>query len=595
MIRLFASAVGTVLLSGCALLPSSDERLNDFFEATFQRDLDRSPTRQSRLGIKRDQDQWDDVSEAARLQDIALLREDLAALRRFDPEKLSPETRLSARLFEYWARDRLRQLEWRRQDYLLTQMGGMHTRVPVTLQSYHPIDARADADAYIARLERVGPLMQQVVVELQRQEAAGVQPPRFVYDLVLRPGENLLKGRPFDDAGSDSPLFADFKAKLAKAGFSESDRAALTARAQAALLVGFAGGYRQLIAHLRQAQSRANDDDGVWKLPDGAAFYLDQLQHYTTLPLKPDELHELGLKEVAQIHEEMRGIMRKVGFAGDLPAFFAQVRRDPRLHYPDTDAGRARYIADAEALLAEIRGRQDELFGVKPKAEVIVRPVEAWRAASAAKAFYQSPPPGSPQPGVFYVNLHDMSGAPRYQLPVTLYHEAIPGHHVETVVAHELEHLPRFRRFAGIAAFSEGWGLYSERLPKELGLYRDPYDDFGRLSLSLMRATRLVVDTGLHARRWTRAQAVAYLDANMPSSHSDNQREVDRYIVLPGQATSYYVGMLKILELRERAQRRLGERFDLRAFHDVVLRSGPLPLPMLEDVVDNWIETSSSP
>jgi hypothetical protein len=223
-----------------------------------------------------------------------------------------------------------------------------------------------------------------------------------------------------------------------------------------------------------------------------------------------------------------------------------------------------------------------------------VRPVEAWRARSAAKAFYSGPPPDGSRQGIFYINLYDMKAAPKYQLAAILYHEAIPGHHVETVVAYELPNLPKFRKFASVASFSEGWGLYSERLAKEMGLYQDPYQDFGRLSMALMRATRLVVDTGIHSMKWTRAKAIDYLDATMPSSHYDNQREVERYIVLPGQATSYMVGMLKIIELRDKARAQLGPRFDVRAFHDTVLGSGPLPLPVLEQVVDRWMSTQAS-
>ena len=241
-----------------------------------------------------------------------------------------------------------------------------------------------------------------------------------------------------------------------------------------------------------------------------------------------------------------------------------------------------------------MRARQGEVLGLTPAADVVVQPVEAWREKSAAKAFYQGPAQDGSRPGIFFVNLYDMHAAPRYQLPVVLYHEAIPGHHVETAVAYELPALPRFRKFDSVAAFSEGWGLYSESLAKEMGFYQDPYDDFGRLALGLMRAARLVVDTGLHEKRWTREQGIAYFDDNTPGSHYDNQREVERYIVMPGQATSYAVGMLKIVELRERARKALGARFDLRAFHDVVLGSGPVPLPILEENVDGWIRASES-
>ncbi|WP_129791504.1 DUF885 family protein [Sphingosinicella sp. CPCC 101087] len=565
-----------------------DARLEAFFEAVYQRGLDRSPIAQSRQGIRTNQDEWDDLSEARAIENHALRQQDLARLRTFDMERLSPQSRLSYRMFERGAEQAIRNWRWRRHEYALTQMGGMHTRVPTTLLNSHPIRTAADAEAYILRLERVAPLMAQVVAELERQEAAGVRPPRFVYPLVIGPCENLLGGQPFD-AGADSPLLADFKTKLNDSQVPEGDRADLVRRAQAALRGGFADGYRTLISYLRAAEGRADEVDGVWKLPDGQAFYAAQLEAYTTLPLDPSDVHALGLREVAGIHDEMEAIKARVGFGGSLQDFFAFMRADPRFYHPDTPEGRTAYLAEANALLEEIRGRQGELFGRLPTKPVEVRAVETWRERSAPKASYTNPPQDGSRPGIFYVNLADMSAQPRYQLAAILYHEAIPGHHIETVIAHELTGIPRFRRFAGIAAFSEGWGLYSERLPKEMGLYTDPYADFGRLSMALMRACRLVVDTGIHAMRWTRAQATDYLDRNMPSSHYDNQREIDRYIVLPGQATSYYIGMRKILELRERARAGLGDAFDLRAFHDLVLGNGPLPLPMLEEQVDGWI------
>lgn len=585
-----AALAGATLIAPPVFAVQSDEdaRLDAFFEAIFQRSLDRNPTRQSALGIRRDQDKWDDISEARELEDHRLREADQAALKGFDAARLSPQAALSLRMFARSTEHALRDFEWRHHDYVMTQMGGMHTRVPSTLTNSHPIANRADAEAYIKRLDAVAPLMAQAIRRMAAQEARGIRPPRFVYGLVVEPCLNLLKGAPFGGE-SDSPILADFRGKVVKADLSDAERADLLARGIAALRGGFAAGYRALIAHLRAAEAKADETAGAWKLPDGKAYYAAQLESYTTLPLKAVDVHALGLKEVAGIHGAMRAIMKQVGFVGDLQAFFDFMRSDPRFYHPDTDAGRAAYIAEADALLDEIRVRQGELFEHLPKAPVEVRAIEAWREKSAPKAHYRNPPRDGSTPGIFYINLADMKAQPRYQLAATLYHEAIPGHHVETCVAHEMEGLPRFRRFASIAAFSEGWGLYSELLPKEMGLYADPYSDFGRLSLSLMRACRLVVDTGIHSLQWTREQAIAYFDANMPSSHYDNQREVERYIVLPGQATSYYIGMLKIIELRDRARARLGAGFDLRRFHDVTLGAGPLPLPLLEERIDAWI------
>lgn len=572
-----------------AAAASETQRIDAFFEQVFERTLARSPIRQARLGRKTNQDRWDDISEAHQRQDAELVRGDLQALAQFDFQQLEPQAQLSYRLFERNSREALQAFEWRHWGYLVTQMGGLHRRVATTLFNEHPIADRADADAYIARLAAVKPLMTELVALLRQQEAQGVKPPRFVYDLTLNEAANLLKGRPFEESTHDSPVLADFRGKLEKAQFSAADQALLLDRAQAAMREDFGPGYRELIEQLRTAQRSATDQAGVWKLPKGAEYYRYTLESYTTLPVVPADIHALGLKEVARIHNEMRAIIKRVKFAGSLQEFFAHMREDPRYYYADTADGRAQYVADAEALLHTVRLRQGEVVGRPPDAGVVVRAVEAWREKSSAKAFYQNPSEDGSRPGVFYINLYDMKAAPRYLLPVVLYHEAIPGHHLEAALAYQLPALPRFRKFGSVAAFSEGWGLYSERLAGEMGLYHDPYQEFGRLTMELMRAARLVVDTGLHDQRWTREEAVAYLDRNMPGSHYDNQREIDRYIVLPGQATSYAVGMLKIVQLRERAQQALGRRFQLTRFHEVVLGSGPLPLPLLEENVDAWI------
>lgn len=583
--------VGTFAQLSWSASQTESQRINAFFDQVFERTLSRSPIRQSRLGLKTQQDRWDDISERHQLEDVALVREDLTQLAQFDFKKLDATAQLSYRLFERNSREALSAFEWRYSDYLVTQMGGLHRRVATTLLNDHPIADRTDADAYIARLRAVKALMGELVVQLKQQLERGVQPPRFVYDLTLSESQNLLKGRPFEDVAHDSPVLADFRGKIQKAKFPASDQAVLLDQAQVALRDGFEPGYRALIGQLQAAQKSATEQAGVWKLPKGAEYYRFTLESYTTLPLAPADVHALGVKEVARIHDEMRAVMKRVEFKGTLQEFFAHMRDDPRYYYSDNAEGRAKYIADAQALLQAAKERQREVVSRPPNVDVTVRAVEAWREKSSAKAFYQNPTEDGSRPGVFYINLYDMKAAPGYLLPVVLYHEAIPGHHLEAALAYQLAGVPRFRKFNSVASFSEGWGLYAERLAGEMGLYHDPYQEFGRLTMELMRAARLVVDTGIHEQRWTREQAVAYMDENLPGSHYDNQREIDRYIVLPGQATSYAIGMLKIVELRERAKQALGTKFQLTRFHDVVLGSGPVPLPLLEENVDAWIRS----
>jgi uncharacterized protein (DUF885 family) len=285
----------------------------------------------------------------------------------------------------------------------------------------------------------------------------------------------------------------------------------------------------------------------------------------------------------------MRQVMRRVGFDGDLKAFFDHVRDDDRFYYPDTEAGRAAYLAEATRIIDAMRARLPELFRTLPRADVVVKAVEPFREASAGKAFYQRPTADGSKPGTFYVNLYRMRDMPKTELEALAYHEGIPGHHMQRALTLELGELPMFRKNGSYTAYTEGWALYSERVPKEIGFYQDAYSEFGRLTLELIRAVRLVVDTGLHARGWTREQVVQYHLDNTPLPEGSAVRATERYIVNPGQATAYMVGQLRIIELRRRAERELGERFDVRDFHDVVLRSGPLPLDVLERQVEEWI------
>lgn len=309
--------------------------------------------------------------------------------------------------------------------------------------------------------------------------------------------------------------------------------------------------------------------------------------------MSADTIHQLGLDEVARIHGEMRAIMDKVGFKGDLKAFFEFMRQNEGFYFPDNDAGRRAYLREATALIDNMNSRLDEVFKVKPKAPLIVKQVEAFREKSAGKAFYNQPSADGSRPGTYYANLYDIMAMPKYQMEALAYHEGIPGHHMQIAIAQELEGLPSFRRFGSYTAYIEGWGLYSEYFPKEMGLYSDPYSDFGRLAMELWRSCRLVVDTGIHAKKWTREQAIAYYMDNTPNAESDAVKMVERHIVMPSQATAYKVGMNKILALRAYAKEVLGERFDIRAFHTLVLQNGPLPLDVLEQEVKDWVAAQS--
>jgi uncharacterized protein (DUF885 family) len=583
--------------ANAADIAAESKRANGFFDKCWDETVARHPVDESFYGIKTHYDQLEDLSDEKAAADLKALQDQLATLHReFKLESLDAPTQLSYKLFELEVERAAEEFRFRNDVYPISQMRGVHAQIPTFLINVHKVDNEKDARAYIARLNAIPKLFDQVIVNLRTREGKGVVAPKFVFPLVLEACHKVIGGAPFDDSGRDSPLLADFKKKVgALKELDEAARSKLTNEAKSALSNSVKPAYEKLIAFLKDQSKRADDDAGVWKFPDGAEFYKTALRHTTTTNLSADEIHQLGLKEVARIHGEMEKIRAKVEFKGDLPAFFKFMREDPQFYLPDTDEGRAKYLAKAVQIVDEMKKRLDELFLTKPKADIEVKAVEKFRESSAGAAFYQQPAPDGSRPGMFYVNLRNMRDQPVYELEALAHHEGIPGHHMQIAIAQELTGIPKFRKLgARFTAYTEGWGLYSELTPKEIGMYQDPYSDFGRLSLELLRAARLVVDTGMHAKKWTRNQAIDYLKQNTPNSEGDCVDAINRYIVMPSQATAYKIGMLKILELREKARRALGAKFDIRQFHDVVLTNGALPLDVLEELVNRWIKSKQT-
>ncbi|MCF6456808.1 DUF885 domain-containing protein [Pseudoalteromonas sp. MMG024] len=598
---LIAAAISSVFLVGCqrpattqdttaevVKQQSESERANAFFEEVFMRGVMRSPVYQTYMGIKKDYDKWDDGSEARALEDLALAKKDLETLRAFDRSKLDSTTQVSYDLMEQRLVQSIDDFKWRYHTYPVNQMYGTHSMIPAFLINQHQIADLSDAKAYISRLNGVPTVFEQLEKDLETRAAKGIIAPKFVFPHVIDSSKNILKGAPFT-TGEDSTLLADFKRKVAKLEIAQDEKDALITDATNALKTAVGPAYESLISYLIGLESRADNRDGAWKFPQGEAYYNNALARTTTTDLTAKEIHAIGLAEVARIHDEMREIKDKVGFKGDLKAFMEFMKTDKQFYLPNTEEGKAKYLADATAMIDNMKSRLDELFIVKPKADMIVKRVEAFREKAAGKAFYQQPAPDGSRPGIYYANLYDMEAMPTYQMEALAYHEGIPGHHMQIAIAQELEGVPKFRKFGGYTAYVEGWGLYSEMVPKEMGLYEDPYSDFGRLAMELWRACRLVVDTGIHAMKWTRQQGIDYYVNNTPNATSDGVKMVERHIVMPSQATAYKIGMIKIVELRESAKKQLGEKFDIREFHDVVLKSGPVPLNTLEGFVNDWV------
>ncbi len=573
-------------------IKTESEKANKLFDEMFMDDVMRSPIYQTYMAIKKDYGKWDDISEAREAEDLEITKANLEKLKSIDVNKLDQQTKLSYQLLEQQLKDEIEDYKWRYHNYPVNQMFGLHSMVPSLLINQHSITDVSDAEAYISRLNGVDELFAELEKGLNKREEMGITPPKFVFPYVISDSMNIIKGAPFEGEG-DSTLLADFKRKIEALEIEKTQKEELVAKAEAALIASVKPAYLGLVDTLKAIEVKADNKDGAWKFPDGEAFFNNALEGTTTTKMTADEIHQVGLSEVARIHGEMRNIMAKVGFEGDLQAFFEFMRHDKQFYYPETAEGKQRYLDEAVALIDNMKSRLDELFIVKPKADMIVKAVEPFREKSAGKAFYQQPAPDGSRPGIYYANLYRMSDMPTYQMEALAYHEGIPGHHMQIAISQELEGIPMFRKFGRYTAYTEGWGLYSELIPKEIGLYEDPYSDFGRLAMELWRACRLVVDTGIHAKKWTREEGIDYYVQNTPNPKPDAVKMVERHVVMPSQATAYKIGMLKIVELREMAKNKLGDKFNLPEFHDVVLKNGPVPLNVLENLVNDWIASKA--
>ncbi len=561
-------------------------RLTAFFDDYDQIELANSPIAKSFRGI-RDEDygKLDDPSDIAAVEQYERGQEALVVMEaEFDESQVNEANQLSYRLFQARAERSKDAFPFRRNAYIFDQMNGAQSQIPAFMINIHRVSNKADAEAYVSRLSNSGPYIEALVAQSAERANDGIIVPDWVFPYVINDAKNVISGAPFD-TGADSPIFADLKKKVNALSIADGEKADLIARGRNALTNSLAPAYEKLVAEMERQQKMAVDGDGVWRFKDGEAYYAERLKNYTTTDLTADQIHQIGLDNVARIHGEMRKIMAKVGFEGSLQDFFKHLRTSDQYFH----TSREDYLAEANLKLDAMEKELPKFFNTLPKAPFVIKPVEAFREKSAGKAFYQRPAPDGSRPGTYYVNLYDLKGMSKTELEALAYHEALPGHHLQLAIQTELGDLPAFRKFGGITAYSEGWGLYTEELGKDMGFYTDPYSDFGRLGMELWRACRLVVDTGIHDKRWSREKAIKYLTDNTPNPDSDIRKAIERYIVYPGQATAYMIGKLKIMELRAKAQKELGGKFTMGDFHDVILRSGPVPLNIMEERVDSWI------
>ncbi len=562
---------------------SEDAKLLAFFSKSFTRELEESPEFMTSLGMKKRYGEWDDYSDEFAVYQNKNTLADIDYMKKMvDRATLSPSMRVSYDIFLFRNEQRAANHPYRFHRYGVSHFGGPHQDIPNLLINRHRIDDSSDAEAYIARIAATEKLVDQTVAFMREQQAKGVTLPRFSYKLILDDARKAVQG---------TEIIADFKKKVEKLAGKEK----LISEADKALAQKLKPAYARFIAATEEIGRTVKTDHGVGTLPGGAAFYDQSIAGHTTLKMGATEIHELGLSEVARLSAEMESVKKRLGFDGPLKAFYADLRTNPRYLYPNTDQGRSDYLARALELQRKAYAALPQAFGTLPKAQVEVKRMEPFLESGQTIAFYNQPSPDGSRPGYVFYNLASMATLPKWQMAALAFHEGIPGHHMQIAIAQETKAIPDFRKHSFFTAYVEGWALYTELLSKEMGLYVDDLDEVGRITMELWRACRLVVDTGIHAKGWSRKRSVDYFLANTALTKDNIVREIDRYFVWPGQACAYQIGKNKILELRERAKATLGPRFDLRKYHDTVLENGGVPLPVLETIVTDWVRSRAAP
>jgi uncharacterized protein (DUF885 family) len=540
------------------------------------------------FGLHAHNARFSDASLAHQNEEFARLKDDYATLHRYDPSRYSGQDRLSYDIFDYFVGMNVRGEPWRFHDYPVNQLFGVQSELPNLMTQMQQVNDVTDAEDYIARLGAFPRRFDELIESIRFREARGVLPPKFVVEKVLDQIHAFIA-----TGAASNPLVVTFEEKLERIPPEKMDaaqRREFLSRATRAVESSVLPAYAKLAAYFETLRPKATRNDGVWALPEGDRYYQYQVERNTTTTMTADDIHALGLSEVARITGEMDAILDAAGYRdGTVGERMHRLAQSPAQRYPDSDDGRARILADYQAIIDAISRGLDPYFVTKPKANVVAKRVPPIAEKTAPGAYYVGAPLDGSRPGTFYANLHDVGMTPRFAMRTTAYHEAVPGHHLQISIAQELQGLPIFRKLVPFTAYSEGWALYAERLAWEAGYEKDPLDNLGRLQAELFRSVRLVVDTGLHRKRWTREQAIDYMTKTTGMPESEVVIEIERYLVQPGQALAYKVGMMKILELRQRARDALGSKFDLRDFHDVVLGSGAMPLAILERVVDNYI------
>ncbi|MEE4245814.1 MAG: DUF885 domain-containing protein [Kangiellaceae bacterium] len=571
--------------------------INIFFNRAIYEMVKDSPETLSSLhvlegiGIKGHQSKLDNADPSETDKTFAMVKEYREVLLSYEDADLTNDEKLSKEIMLYLMDYAVELEPYRFYNYPVNQLFGAQSNFPSFMDGQHQVNDVRDAEDYVKRLHAVKLKFEQIGKGLAIREQNDIIPPQFVIDRVLTEMNEFVATAP-----EENILYTSLKAKMEKAQLPPAEIDRILAETKDAIVESVHPAYDEFIQYFSSLGDKATTDDGFWKLPNGDTAYKMALKLFTTTDYTPEQIHNIGLREVDRIQAEMVAILAGEGFdtSDGFTSSMKLLSEDPRFYYPDTDEGREQILKDYQAIIDEINGGLDDAFRVRPAADVVVKRIPLFKEKTSPGAYYQQPALDGSRPGTFYANLYDIKATPKYGMRTLAYHEAVPGHHFQIAIAQELKDVPIFRKFAPFTAYVEGWALYSEQVAWELGFQNNPFDNIGRLQAELFRAVRLVVDTGIHHKRWTREQAIEYMLNNTGMAESDVISEIERYIVMPGQATAYKVGMIKILELREKAKSALGDKFDLRDFHDVVLKNGAVPLSILEKIIDKYIAETSA-
>ena len=570
--------------------------INHFYEKVFVEFMLDEPELVSSLGIPilsgMYNDELGDISLKKQLEQQKDLEKQLATLQSYNRKKQTEQQLLSTRILEWFLSDMVNSNQYYLHNYPVNQSFGIQSGMLSFMESSHNINSEKDALAYIKRLEAFKTKYDQLLEGLKAREELNIIPPKFVIERVLTEMTNFV-----NSTMEENILYASFNSKISKLDDIEN-KEVLLENVKTAIHTSVFPAYQTLIDYFTKLEPKATNDDGVWKLPNGDEYYAYQVRSHTTLNITPEEIHNIGLKEVARIHKEMKQVLFNIGYTDTTKTigfYMNELSNNPEFIYEDSDEGREQCLADYNKMIDEINLKIDDYFNVKPQADLEIKRVPIFNEATSPGGYYSMAPMDGSRPGIFYVNLHDIRGNLKYAMATLAFHEGVPGHHFQISIASELTGVPTFRKLVPFTAYAEGWAMYSEQLAYEMGYYTDkPYANLGRLQSELFRAVRLVVDSGIHYKRWTRQEAIDYMSTNTGMVESEVVSEIERYIVTPGQACAYKTGMIKMLQLREKAMIELKDKFDIKEFHDVVLKNGAVPLDILDELVSDYINSKKS-